>query len=66
MSIPNQTATLSKEDYDIFLDKVEIAKTKGVTIENSLKVDTFVPSWEITLLNNTLSVDELDELTTEA
>tara|TARA_Y100000996_G_scaffold131989_1_gene100342 strand:- start:240 stop:440 length:201 start_codon:yes stop_codon:yes gene_type:complete len=66
MSIPNQTATLSKEDYDIFLEKVEIAKTKGVTIEYSLKVDTFVPSWEITLLNNTLSVDELDELTTEA
>ena len=52
--------------YDIFLEKVEIAKTKGVTIEYSLKVDTFVPSWEITLLNNTLSVDELDELTTEA
>ena len=66
MSIPNQTATLSKEDYDIFLEKVEIAKTKGVTIEYSLKVDTFVPSWEITLLNNTLSVAELDELTTEA
>ena len=66
MSIPNQTATLSKEDYDIFLEKVEIAKTKGVTIEYSLKVDTFVPSWEITLLNNTLSVDELDELTTAA
>ena len=66
MSIPNQTATLSEEDYDIFLEKVEIAKTKGVTIEYSLKVDTFVPSWEITLLNNTLSVDELDELTTEA
>ena len=66
MSIPNQTATLSKEDYDIFLEKVEIAKTKGVTIEYSLKVDTFVPSWEITLLNNTLSVDELDDLTTEA
>ena len=66
MSIPNQTATLSKEDYDIFLEKVEIAKSKGVTIEYSLKVDTFVPSWEITLLNNTLSVDELDELTTEA
>ena len=66
MSIPNQTATLSKEDYDIFLEKVEIAKTKGVTIEYSLKVDTFVPSWEITLLNNTLSVDVLDELTTEA
>ena len=66
MSIPNQTATLSKEDYDIFLEKVEIAITKGVTIEYSLKVDTFVPSWEITLLNNTLSVDELDEFTTEA
>ena len=49
MSIPNQTATLSKEDYDIFLEKVEIAKTKGVTIEYSLKVDTFVPSWDCLL-----------------
>ncbi len=66
MSIPNQTATVSKEDYDIFLEKVEIAKTKGVEIEYSVKVDTFAPSWEITLLNNTLSADELDELTTEA
>ena len=62
-NMTNITAVLSKDDYRTFTQKVDIASSKGVEIPHIVEYDTVLDTYEVTLLDNTKTMDELDRIT---
>ena len=59
----NITAVLSNEDYRTFTQKVDIASSKGVEIPHIVEYDTVLDTFEVTLLDKTKTMEELDRIT---
>ena len=62
-NMTNITAVLSKDDYRTFTQMVDIASSKGVEIPHIVEYDTVLDTYEVTLLDNTKTMDELDRIT---
>jgi len=62
-NMTNITAVLSKDDYRIFTEKVDIASSKGVEIPHIVDYDTVLDTFEVTLLDKTKTMEELDRIT---
>ena len=62
-NMTNITAVLSSEDYRTFTQKVDIASSKGVEIPHIVEYDTVLDTYEVTLLDNTKTMEELDRIT---
>jgi len=60
-------AILSKDDYQTFLEKVDVASSKGVKVPHSVEYGGTVgePTFEVTLLDENQDLDELDSITGE-
>lgn len=60
-------AILSKDDYQTFLEKVEVATTKGVEVPHSVEYGGTVdePTFKVTLLDENQDLDLLDSITGE-
>tara|TARA_B100000902_G_scaffold386151_1_gene428421 strand:- start:895 stop:1077 length:183 start_codon:yes stop_codon:yes gene_type:complete len=58
-------ALLSKEDYETFTEKVDIASSKGVSIPYSVEYGGTVgePTFEVTLLDENQDLNLLDKIT---
>ncbi len=62
-NMTNITAVLSNEDYRTFTQKVDIASSKGVEIPHIVEYDTVLDTFEVTLLDKTKTMEELDRIT---
>ena len=62
-NMTNITAVLSNEDYRTFTQKVDIASSKGVEIPHIVEYDTVLDTFEVTLLDRTKTMEELDRIT---
>jgi hypothetical protein len=62
-NMTNITAVLSKDDYRTFTQKVDIASSKGVDIPHIVEYDTVLDTYEVTLLDRTKTMEELDRIT---
>lgn len=62
-NMTNITAVLSSEDYRTFTQKVDIASSKGVEIPHIVEYDTVLDTFEVTLLDRTKTMEELDRIT---
>ena len=62
-NMTNITAVLSKGDYRTFTQKVDIASSKGVEIPHIVEYDTVLDTFEVTLLDKTKTMEELDRIT---
>ena len=62
-NMTNITAVLSNEDYRTFPQKVDIASSKGVEIPHIVEYDTVLDTFEVTLLDKTKTMEELDRIT---
>ena len=62
-NMTNITAVLSNEDYRTFTEKVDIASSKGVDIPHIVEYDTVLDTFEVTLLDKTKTMEELDRIT---
>ena len=62
-NMTNITAVLSSEDYRTFTQKVDIASSKGVEIPHIVEYDTVLDTFEVTPLDRTKTMEELDRIT---
>jgi|TARA_B100001094_G_C18055105_1_gene732048 hypothetical protein len=62
-NMTNITAVLSKDDFRTFTEKVDIASSKGVDIPHIVEYDTVLDTYEVILLDNSKTMEELDRIT---
>lgn len=62
-NMTNITAVLSKDDFRTFTEKVDIASSKGFDIPHIVEYDTVLDTYEVTLLDKTKTMEELDRIT---
>ena len=62
-NMTNITEILSRDEYDTFTRKVDAATIKGIFIPHIVEHDTVLDTYEVTLLDKTKTMEELDRIT---
>ena len=62
-NMTNITEILSRDEYDTFTRKVDDSTINGIFIPHIVEHDTVLDTYEVTLLDKTKTMEELDRIT---